>query len=98
MNSKTLVNSALASVFALGLVAIASQATAAEEKSAEKCYGIVKAGKNDCGTSTNACAGQVNADKDAEAWIYVPKGLCERIAGGQVVDGKPNNKPGGAKG
>ena len=96
MNNEQIIKSAIAGVLALGLAASATQALAA--KGNEKCAGVVKAGKNDCGTSTNACAGQVNADKDAEAWIYVPKGLCERIAGGQVVDGKPNNKPGGAKG
>ena len=84
MNSKTLVNSALASVFALGLVAIASQATAAEEKSAEKCYGIVKAGKNDCQTNAHACAGQASKDGQGDSWISVPKGSCEKIVGGSL--------------
>ena len=84
MNSKTLVNSALASVFALGLVAIASQATAAEEKSAEKCYGIVKAGKNDCQTNAHACASQASKDGQGDSWIYVPKGSCEKIVGGSL--------------
>ena len=84
MNSKTLVTSALASVFALGLVAIASQATAAEEKSAEKCYGIVKAGKNDCQTNAHACAGQASKDGQGDSWIYVPKGSCEKIVGGSL--------------
>ena len=84
MNSKTLVNSALASVFALGLVAIASQATAAEEKSAEKCYGIVKAGKNDCQTNAHACTGQASKDGQGDSWIYVPKGSCEKIVGGSL--------------
>jgi len=84
MNSKTLVNSALASVFALGLVAIASQATAAEEKSAEKCYGVVKAGKNDCQTNAHACAGQASKDGQGDSWIYVPKGTCEKIVGGSL--------------
>ncbi|MER2601908.1 MAG: DUF2282 domain-containing protein [Candidatus Competibacter phosphatis] len=84
MNSKTLVNSALASVFALGLVAIASQATAAEEKSAEKCYGIVKAGKNDCQTNAHACAGQASKDGQGDSWLYVPKGSCEKIVGGSL--------------
>ncbi|MCP5159281.1 MAG: DUF2282 domain-containing protein [Gammaproteobacteria bacterium] len=84
MNSKTLINSALASVFALGLVATASQATAAEEKGAEKCYGIVKAGKNDCQTSAHACAGQAGKDGQGDSWIYVPKGTCEKIIGGSM--------------
>ncbi|MCB1908030.1 MAG: DUF2282 domain-containing protein [Rhodocyclaceae bacterium] len=97
MKNEQIIKSAIAGVLALGLAASATQVLAAKGDN-EKCGGIVKAGKNDCGTSTNACAGQVNMDNDAEAWIYLPKGVCERIAGGQVVDGKPNNKPGGAKG
>ena len=84
MNSKTLVNSALASVFALGLVAAAGQASAAEEKGAEKCYGIVKAGKNDCQTNAHACAGQASKDGQGDSWVYVPKGTCEKIVGGSL--------------
>ena len=48
----------------------------------EKCYGIAKAGMNDCFTASNSCAGTVEKDHAREAWIYVPKGTCERIAGG----------------
>ncbi|MBL8252693.1 MAG: DUF2282 domain-containing protein, partial [Candidatus Competibacter sp.] len=65
MSSKTLVNSALASVFTLSLLAVAGQANSQpvpEQKGAEKCYGIVKAGKNDCQTSAHACAGQASKD------------------------------------
>lgn len=50
----------------------------------EKCQGIVKAGKNDCGTSKHACAGYAKVDNDPEEWIYVPKGTCAKIAGGKV--------------
>jgi len=45
----------------------------------------VKAAKNDCATSTNACHGHVTSDANTEAWIYVPKGTCDRIVGGHVV-------------
>jgi len=51
----------------------------------EKCAGIAKAGKNDCGTATSSCAGTAKKDNEANAWIYVPKGTCEKIAGGKVV-------------
>ena len=67
MNSKTLIHSALVSVFTLGLITAAGQATAAEEKGAEKCYGIVKAGKNDCQTSAHACAGQASKDGQGDS-------------------------------
>ena len=43
------------------------------------------AGKNDCATATNACHGHVEVDANPNAWIYVPKGTCERLVGGRVV-------------
>ena len=51
---------------------------------AEKCYGIAKAGKNDCQTSNTACAGTSKKDNQADAWIYVPAGTCNRIVGGSL--------------
>lgn len=53
-------------------------------KGMEKCYGIVKAGQNDCGTASHMCAGESTVDNDQEAWISVPKGLCNRIVGGSI--------------
>lgn len=94
--SDRIIQSAFASLLAVGLAAGASQVLAAKDDN-EKCAGIVKAGKNDCGTSKNACAGQVKADNDVEAWIYVPKGTCERIAGGHIQT-SPMAKHGGGKG
>jgi len=50
---------------------------------AEKCYGIAKAGKNDCAaTGNNSCGGTSKINSDPKAWIYVPEGYCERIVGG----------------
>jgi uncharacterized membrane protein len=82
-DKKILINAALASVIALGLGAISQPASAAKE-GFEKCQGVAKSGMNDCGTSSHACAGQATADNDAEEWIYVPEGTCEKIAGGKV--------------
>lgn len=93
--SKLVLRTALASVLAIGVVATAQTALAAKADN-EKCAGIVKGGKNDCGTSRNACAGQVKADNDPEAWIFVPKGVCERIAGGRLQS-SADAKPGGKK-
>ena len=81
--SSTLIQTAFASLLAVGVSAASTTAMAAKGDN-EKCAGIVKAGKNDCGTSKNACAGQVKADNDPEAWISVPKGTCERIVGGHL--------------
>ena len=84
----------LAGLIALGLAA-ASGAALAAKGDTEKCAGVVKAGKNDCGTSRSACAGTATVDRDPEAWILVPAGTCERIAGGKVTN-KPENVHGGA--
>mgnify|MGYP005844981573 FL=1 len=81
MKQRKLIAAAIASLFSLGL---SGQALAAKE-GMEKCAGIAKAGKNDCGTATSPCAGTAKKDNQPEAWIYVPKGTCEKIAGGKVV-------------
>jgi uncharacterized membrane protein len=50
----------------------------------EKCYGIVKAGLNDCQTAQAACAGSSTVDKQADAFLLLPKGSCEKIVGGNL--------------
>jgi uncharacterized membrane protein len=50
----------------------------------EKCYGITKAGKNDCQTANSSCSGTSKRDKQGDAWIYVPKGTCEKLADGSL--------------
>ncbi|NJO15697.1 MAG: DUF2282 domain-containing protein [Thioploca sp.] len=70
-------NAALASIIALSTSVLSTDTLAAKE-GMEKCAGIVKAGKNDCGTSTSSCAGTSKQDNDPEAWIYVPVGMCEK--------------------
>ena len=53
----------------------------------EKCYGVSKAGKNDCANKakTHSCAGQAKTDGDTGEWIYVPKGLCEKLVNGETA-------------
>ena len=72
-------NAALASAFAAALaLAAAVPAQAADEGAAkEKCYGIAKAGHNDCASAgNNSCAGTAKADYEKAAWVLVPKGTC----------------------
>ena len=76
---------AISGVLALSGAALTSTAVAAKD-GMEQCAGIVKAGKNDCATSANACHGHVTNDANSEAWIYVPKGTCDRIVGGHIVN------------
>jgi uncharacterized membrane protein len=78
----TLISSALAGLIALG--AMSAHGQAAEDKNTEKCYGVAKAGKNDCAAKGHSCAGQAKADADGKEWIKVPKGTCERIVGGST--------------
>jgi uncharacterized membrane protein len=80
----TAVRLALTGVLALSATAFLSTASAADDNK-EQCAGIIKAGKNDCATATNACHGHVETDANPNAWIYVPKGTCERLVGGRVV-------------
>lgn len=51
---------------------------------AEKCYGIAKAGKNDCQTANSSCAGTSRRNGQKDAWIYVPAGTCDRLVGGSL--------------
>lgn len=50
----------------------------------EKCYGVAKAAKNDCSAKdgSHACAGRSKKDRDDNTWVYVPEGLCDKLAGG----------------
>jgi uncharacterized membrane protein len=50
----------------------------------EKCYGIAKAGQNDCQTANSSCAGTSKRNSQADAWIYVPKGSCDKVVGGST--------------
>ncbi|WP_300338678.1 DUF2282 domain-containing protein [Accumulibacter sp.] len=95
-HSEQIIRSAIAGLLALGVSAASTQAIAAAGDN-EKCAGIVKAGKNDCGTSKSSCAGTAKVDRDPEAWVYLPKGTCEKIAGGTVTT-SAMARPGGAAG
>jgi uncharacterized membrane protein len=73
---------AIAGVIALGTLGTSAAVQAA---GMEQCAGIVKAGMNDCATKSNACHSHVESDSNPEAWIYLPKGTCERLVGAHVV-------------
>lgn len=52
----------------------------------EKCYGISKAGVNDCAAGANSCAGSAVKDSQSDAFLLVPTGLCEKVVGGSLKD------------
>jgi uncharacterized membrane protein len=53
----------------------------------EKCYGIVKAGHNDCFSPGHSCGGTSTRDRDPQSWVYMPAGTCAKIAGGALKPG-----------
>lgn len=79
MTQRLIASTALASVLALGLAGHA----AAQDKAKEKCYGIAKAGQNDCAnlSGSHSCAGQSKTDKAPDEWKYVAKGTCKDMGG-----------------
>lgn len=81
MKNKALINSALSGLLALGISSVALQANAAEM---EKCFGVAKAGKNDCQTANSSCAGTSKTDGQKDAWVLVPAGTCEKLVGGSL--------------
>jgi len=51
----------------------------------ERCYGVARAARNDCGTSSHACAGRALRDAAPDEWISLPAGTCARISGGRLL-------------
>jgi uncharacterized membrane protein len=79
------VASAVAAALAIPLASTAQGGPAPKPKfEAEKCYGIAKAGKNDCQTANSSCAGTSKRDGQGDAWIYTPAGSCGKIVGGSM--------------
>ena len=88
MNKDLMARSAIAGLMSLGLLS-AGSALAQDKKDMEKCWGISKAGQNDCGSDKTAhsCAGQSKRDYDANDFKAVKTGTCEKM-GGSLVQGK----------
>jgi len=86
MSRHFIIASALVSaVAAPALVSAQKPVPAPTNFKAEKCYGIARAGQNDCASAgSNSCGGTSKVNADPRAWIYVPAGYCERIVGGSL--------------
>ena len=86
MNQRLIASSALASILALGMAGTAP----AQEGCKEKCYGLAKAGQNDCAnlSGTHSCAGQAKTDNDTGEWKYVAKGTCAAMGGLSAAEAK----------
>lgn len=89
MNQRAMIAATAAAVMSLSMVGTAA---AAPEK--EKCFGVAKAGQNDCASITGAhsCAGQSKVDMDKMEWKYVPKGTCKDLKGLSLEEAKAAKK------
>jgi uncharacterized membrane protein len=77
--------SAISGLLTLGASAFAAPTFAADKADMEKCYGVVKAGKNDCAGPAHACAGQAKVDSGGKEFVTLPKGTCAKLAGGSLT-------------
>jgi uncharacterized membrane protein len=84
MTRNTLIASALAMLGASTAASATSGPATQPGYSFEKCYGIAKAGQNDCQTATHSCAGTATADAQGDSWIYLPAGACLKITGASL--------------
>lgn len=86
IRSTQVLSSAFAAVLALGL----AQPAAAQDSGKEKCFGIAKAGQNDCASlsGSHSCAGQASKDMAPDEWKYVPKGSCKSMKGMTAEEAK----------
>ncbi len=86
VNKDKIIKAAITAFIAMATnSAFASASSCPEPPPTEKCYGIVKAGMNDCTTATSQCASSSTKDNQADAFILLNKGLCERIVGGHLA-------------
>ena len=82
-DTNRMISTAVSSLLALGVMTASGNAMAGK-KDVEKCYGVVKAGKNDCAGPGHTCQGQARSDADPNEFILVPDGTCERLVNGEV--------------
>ena len=89
MTQRAMIAATAAAVMSLSLAAMPA---AAQDK--EKCFGISKAGQNDCSsvTGTHSCAGQSKVDMDKMEWKYVAKGTCKEMKGLSLDEAKAAKK------
>jgi polyisoprenoid-binding protein YceI len=93
MGKKTdqIIRSAIASALTL-MTTNATLASNTTPKETEKCFGIVKAQMNDCQTTTHSCAASATKDRQPDAFIFLPTGLCKKIVGGSLALGENTDK------
>ena len=87
MTHRTLITTAAASLMSLAML---SAPVAAQAAAKEKCFGIAKAGQNDCAnlSGSHSCAGQAKVDAGKDEWKYVAAGTCKTMNGMSMDEAK----------
>ena len=84
MNKTAIYSAAIAVLLAAG----GSVSADDDEQKLERCYGVVKAGMNDCSANGHACAAQAPEDGDPSEYIKLPSGTCEKLVNGSTSKAK----------
>lgn len=92
MNTRDAINAGVILAVAgamLGAVGASLRHGAGDNVERERCYGVAKRGANDCANAAHSCAKQASGDADRREWIALPRGTCQRLAGGDAEEGAP---------
>lgn len=87
--NKALLASAVAGIVGASLTL--STAALAQAEGKEKCYGIAKAGQNDCASAdgSHSCAGHATTDNSPNEWKLVDAGKCAEMGGSTTAGTAP---------
>lgn len=84
MQKKTANSLVIAGAIGAALLAVQQNTYVFAEMSAierERCYGVARAGHNDCGNGKHSCAGRALYDRQRDEWKMVPAGTCVKMGG-----------------
>lgn len=86
--NKALLATAVAGIVGAS-IALSTAAIAQDKPAKEKCFGVAKAGQNDCASAdgSHSCAGHATADDSANEWKYVDAGTCADMGGSTTPGG-----------
>jgi uncharacterized membrane protein len=89
--NKTKVLNTIVILGALSAILAAIHATTTNKsgkEERERCYGVVRAGQNDCANGKHSCVNKSTTSGNSAEWIMLPKGTCEKIVGGNLSEVK----------
>ncbi len=87
MNKRHFLNTAAASLLALGGI---SAALPAHADTLGKCFGVATAGHNDCAglSGLHSCKGQTNMNYNPGDFVVEPSGTCAKLGGLNMMQAK----------